>query len=365
MKKVGLLAASLMLTSTAFASEAELKQEIEVLKQQLDAIASQVESSSANSHLSKLTIGGYGEHHLNIKKDDDNQIDAHRFVMFTGYKFSDKISLQTELEVEHSLAGDGKPGEVELEQAYINIKTTPNTDLKIGQFLIPIGIMNAQHEPDNFYGVERPVLNSKIIPTTWWEAGLMFSGQLGQNAKYNLAMHSGLDVSGDGTDLKSIRSGRQKNAEAVANHPAFTAGIEYSPMAGAKVGATLNYQHDITQGAQDISGLLAEVHGTLNKGNFGLKGVYAHWDVDTDDDAYEKQSGYYIEPSYKVTPKLGLFARYSDLEYAKGSGSQVEAKYTTVGANYWLHKNVVLKVDYQDESEADDKSINLGVGWSF
>ncbi|MEM8593249.1 MAG: porin [Pseudomonadota bacterium] len=353
---------------SSWANEDALRQEVSELKQRLDAVASQVENNDASSKASKLSFGGYGEHHLNINKGGDNQVDAHRFVMFSGYQFNDKVSLQTELEVEHGLAGDGKPGEVEVEQAYINVKATPDTDVKIGQFLIPVGTINEKHEPDTFYGVERPAYTKRIIPTTWWEAGVMVAGKLGENAKYHAGVHSGLNVQDTGTDLKAIRSGRQKNAKAKANSAAFTTGVSYTPVAGVKVGANVNYQTDITQGAQDVQALFSEVHAVVQKGNMGLKAEYGRWDVDTKDAAYKEQSGYYIEPSYKVTPKVGVFARYSDLEYAGGTASPKEETYKTVGANYSLHKNVVLKADYQkvNKKGSDDaSSVNLGVGWSY
>ena len=63
------------------------------------------------------SIGGYGELHLNLNDDSDNEIDFHRWVLFINHRFSDKVNLYSEFELEHSLAGDGKPGEVELEQA--------------------------------------------------------------------------------------------------------------------------------------------------------------------------------------------------------------------------------------------------------
>lgn len=63
----------------------------------------------------RTSLGGYGELHLNL--GDKEQIDFHRWVLFLDHQYNDRIKLVSELELEHSLAGDGKPGEVELEQA--------------------------------------------------------------------------------------------------------------------------------------------------------------------------------------------------------------------------------------------------------
>ena len=37
--------------------------------------------------------------------------------------------------------------------------------------LMPIGIINERHEPPVFYGVERPFVDTVIIPTTWFDVG--------------------------------------------------------------------------------------------------------------------------------------------------------------------------------------------------
>jgi len=40
-----------------------------------------------------------------------------------------------------------------------------------------------------------------------------------------------------------------------------------------------------------------------------------------------------------------------------------------VGFNYWLHDNVVLKLDYQDQDAPAGKDefdgFNVGIGWSY
>ena len=73
-------------------------------------------------------------------------IDFHRYVLFINHEFNDIISFNSEFELEHSIAGEGKNGEVELEQAYLehNWKQfgLDNTSAKYGVFLIPCGITN-------------------------------------------------------------------------------------------------------------------------------------------------------------------------------------------------------------------------------
>ena len=53
-----------------------------------------------------LSLGGYGEGHFSKMLPDtegtQDRAIAERFVLYTGYKFSDRIILNTELEVEHA-----------------------------------------------------------------------------------------------------------------------------------------------------------------------------------------------------------------------------------------------------------------------
>ena len=115
----------------------------------VDATGDYVETLAvADSGTSATSIGGYGELHYNrIRADagDTDEIDFHRFVLFVNHEFTDRVRFFSELELEHSLAGDGKPGEVELEQAYVEYALTDDTFARTGLFLLPLGILNETH----------------------------------------------------------------------------------------------------------------------------------------------------------------------------------------------------------------------------
>ncbi|MFT6207004.1 MAG: hypothetical protein ACJA0T_000908 [Colwellia sp.] len=96
-----------------------LEERLDETEQRLEATADQVESSSTASSFAKTTIGGYGELHYNNYEDKDAKVDFHRFVLFFGHEFTNKLRFFSEFELEHSIAGEGQDGEVELEQAYV------------------------------------------------------------------------------------------------------------------------------------------------------------------------------------------------------------------------------------------------------
>ena len=346
-------------------------------EQKAEAIADVMESNTGGSAVSwadKTSIGGYGEHHYNdfdggTDSEATSQVDAHRYVLYVGHEYSDTVRFFSEWELEHSLAGKEGPGEVELEQAFIQWDFTENHSLTAGQFLIPIGIMNETHEPDTFYGTERNLVEKEVIPATWWETGLMVQGRIGEGWSYDVALHSGLAIPAD--ELR-IRSGRQKSAEANAEDYAFTSRIKYTGIAGLELAATWQHQSDVTQGnigfSEGAQGNLFEAHAIYNVGDFGIRALYANWDIDGADfeaAGADDLTGWYIEPSYKVTNKLGVFARYSELDPARGDESTQLTEVYDYGLNYWLNPNVVFKLDYSDHQEAGTDALNVGLGWSF
>lgn len=376
-------------------------QSVEDLQKQIDILAREIESlkTQESPAYKSVQLGGYGEHHYNNYRGtngDDDQIDAHRFVLFFGYDFSDRIRFFSEFELEHSLAGEGKPGEVELEQAFIQFDTSKSTRLTAGLFLVPVGILNETHEPDTFYGVERNALESTIVPATWWETGVMFSQDLGQGLSYDVALHSGLQAEDD----YNIRSGRQKSAEAIANDGALTARVKYNGIPGLNVGVTVQQQNDLHQSAPDgdpltctgpapagcslgfadevpdVEARLTEAHVRYTVAGLQLTAQRAEWDIDSDAAkaiGKDNQKATMFEVGYKLIEQVGIFARQTNVDTSAGSAdaNDTETVIVTGGVNYWPHQRVVVKADYQDfdyKSDAGDDGesrFNLGLGWSF
>ena len=361
----------------------------EVLKEnsvKVEATATMVEqvatgeTSLASSWAERTQIGGYGEmHYNNLEDNNDNgedidKIDFHRFVLYLGHDFNDTTRMFSEVELEHSLSGDGKPGEVELEQAYIEHDLSSTTRMKAGLFLVPVGILNQTHEPTTFYGVERNNVEKNIIPTTWWEGGLALSGEILPGWSYEGAFTSGLNIDFAEGDYK-IRDGRQKVAKADASKPAYTVNTKYTGIAGLELGATIQYQAGLGQGNydEDVDAMLYSAHVVYRNGPFGLRALAAAWDID---DAINEvkaganeQNGWYIEPSWLVMRDLGIFARYSEWDNLAGSDGETDISEWDIGVNYWLVENVVFKADYQWQDappgQKELEGFNLGVGFTY
>lgn len=354
----------------------------------------------------RTTVGGYAELHYNNLDDDAttfdgaaddlNEVDFHRFVIYLAHEFNDRIRFFSELELEHALVKDtqsGTPsgGEVELEQAWVELDLNARHRLRAGLDVLPIGILNQTHEPTTFYGVERNPIESEIIPSTWWEAGVAGMGELGAGFSYDVYLHSGLKVPTAGSSGFRPRDGRLKVSQAGDQDAAVTGRLKYTGIPGLELATSVQYQADYTGTADnaDVDAYLLETHlDWQHASGFGVRALYARWNFESDraagvdPDAVDADvlDGWYIEPAYKFElpiadlGELGLFARYNEWDERNRLGganfSFVTFERVNLGFNYWPHPDVVFKFDAQLESAdaATDRELdgfNFGVGLRF
>jgi hypothetical protein len=376
-RQISELQARLAITS---ARVEETDQKVEVAGDMIEQVSASA-ASTDYGRFGQTRIGGYGELHYN-NLDSKQEIDFHRFVLSFNHDFNDNIHFVSEVELEHAVSGEGENGEVELEQAYLNFTLGDQMASRAGVFLMPVGILNQTHEPNTFYGVERNPVETYIIPTSWWEGGMDLHGELAPGFSYDLAVTSGLDVPQSGNNAYLIRSGRQKVSEARANDPAYTAMLRWTGLPGVELAVSGQYQADVTQGQQGIGATLLEGHAEIRKGPFGLRALYARWDLEDSDviDASDpaavgrdQQEGWYVEPSvrgslWNIPGEFGAFARYNVWDNNAGASNDTEFRQLNVGVNYWPVPDVVFKFDVQQQDNQgsdDDNGFNVGLGYAF
>ena len=339
-----------------------------------------------------LSIGGYGEITYNNKEKSSTpaEIDVQRLVMLFAYKFDDRTSFVTEIEFEHVK-------EVYVEQAFINYSVADGVNLRGGLMLIPMGIVNEYHEPTTFNGVERPSLDSKIVPTTWREMGIGVSGRINNaSIRYQAYVMNGFLSYGDSHKLRGLdglRKGRQKGAESVGSDVNFAGRIEYYGLPNLKFG--LSYYTGNTQTtAPEISntqiGLsMVGLDYRYINGKLSSRGQFISSSL-SDTEAYNlagntdvgsAMGGYYVEGAYNLLPldslqKLDIFLRYENFNtHQKTAGALIanDAYHrveTTFGLSYHLANGAVFKADYQSKGTAVEGSdavgqFNLGLGVFF
>ncbi|RMF86156.1 MAG: porin [Nitrospirae bacterium] len=393
---VSLLAAALLALAAPPAAPAA---SLEELSQRLDALAAELEARRAPAR-PRVTVGGYGEAHYNNfdgTRDDGSEagaedlLDLHRFVLFFGYRFSDTLSFRSEVEIEHALASheEEDPGEVEMEQAYVEWAADPHAGLRGGLLLVPAGILNETHEPPTFFGVERNRVETRIIPTTWRELGVQLFGEILLGLRYQVGLHSGLELPPGADARGGLRGTRQGAAEATAERLAASLALRAKPVRGLSAGLSLFYQGDLTQGAGgDLSALLSEAHARYRLGPLEARALYARWDLDGAEDFLAEtggqvattQQGWYLEAACHLArwlpggQDLAPFVRHERLDTNHSLPDGVardpgfDERVTTVGLNYWPVPQVVLKADVQDFHDGAGTGLdrwNLGIGWWF
>jgi len=101
-------------------AQESVEQKIENLQKQVDELKTEV-SRQRPPDAPATSLFGYGEFNYNRYRDADRttRADLRRFVIGFGHRFDDRLSFNSELEVEHGVVSSEDRGEAELEQAYL------------------------------------------------------------------------------------------------------------------------------------------------------------------------------------------------------------------------------------------------------
>ncbi len=362
------------------------------------------------SNTSRTTIGGYAQLDYNqpfggaVKQN--GVMDVHRLILLFGYKFSEKTSFVSEMEIEHV-------NEFYVEQAFLNHAISSKLNIRAGLMLVPMGIVNEYHEPPTFNGVERPNMDGFIVPTTWREMGIGITGKFNSAAlRYQLYMFNGfLGYSNDEAKFRGVdgyRKGRQKGAKSVFSSPTFSGKLDYYGILGLKLGLSayhgksqttlkngVNPSDALAMSSMDSSvitmtmvGLDAryQIKGFTARGQF----VYSQnentesYNIKGNTDLGAALMGYYVEAGYDVLRllksqtqmKLVAFVRYEtyDTQHKVYNESIKNDAYNrtdlTTGLSFHIAPGAVVKADYQylinkSENSIGTNMFNMGIGWWF
>lgn len=308
---------------------------------------------------SPLSIGGYGEMYFANKKSDGvngstSKVDLYRFIPYIGYKFSDNIILNTELEFEHggiaNNDGTAEGGAVVIEFYYLDFLFNENFNVRAGNLLVPMGYVNQKHEPTLFTTVQRPNTSKYLIPSTWSESGAMVYGTINENIDYKAGLVTGLDD--NTTGYKWIRNAR---GGSFTNEDPSLGGfvrVDYTGIKGLLVGAAVYADNRIK---------MFDIHADYKIGAFEAYGVYTQTTRSNTGQLAAGEStkakGGYLNLSYDILSltsskyRAPIFIQYDSVDTQASLVAPATAQYdpvntTTVGINFYPHEQVVFKVDY-------------------
>lgn len=356
-------------------------------------------AADEGSWTDRLRFGGYGELHYNSQSGPGGeQLDLHRLVFYLGWDFADWIVMHSETELEHAFVKDIEDddvgdGEIKVEQWHFDFLFSDSFNVRVGRYLQPLGIVNQRHEPPLFFGVERSLFDTTVIPTTWFSDGIGAFGSASESLNWELYFGSSLDGSRF-DDVGGIRPGRQEERPGM-NSPAVSGRLAWQAHANWAVGLS-GFHGGLNNGDEgtlpgvdaDLSIACLDLDGRL--GRFELRAAGAMEFIDGAESigggVGERIDGWMAQVAHRVLPDgwragrlaeadAAIFARYdwvdTQAKLPEGAVENPAARRDeiTVGASFWPVPDVVFKADYQwrddDSAEGLPERFNLGLGWSF
>lgn len=372
-------------------------------------------SNAASSLLSsdqRITFGGYGQIDYNQPFGNhtiqNGNLDVHRLVLLFGYRFNDKLSFVSEIEVEHVV-------EVFVEQAFLQYSFNNYFQVRAGLMLVPMGIINEYHEPTTYHGVERPLIDTYIVPTTWREIGIGLTGTIPEvSMRYQAYVMNGFSSYNGSAQLSGkngLRKGRQKGAESIMHLPSFAFRAEYYGVLGLNLGLSaytgqtqsslfksVNTNDQVQMTTADSSVVSIKMFGfdgRFQRKALAFRGqVYYSWIDNTleynvftaidgvNNDVGSTMYGYYAEVAYNVFYKA-RFTKTALLPFVRYSSYSTQASVTdglvknesyhkeviTGGVDWKIVTGVVVKADIQfirpKSSDQYSKAFNAGIAIWF
>jgi hypothetical protein len=214
-----------------------------------------------------VTFGGYYEFEYEDKEavpgsPGYGDFDQHRTILFFGAQPHERLKFFNELELEHG----GHP-DVKLEQSWLEFSLTENHNFRGGIDLIPVGRKNINHDGNLRDFVFRPYTDGKLIPTTWFESGIEFNGELPANVSYQIGMSNGVNSSsaadtGTRAEFESMVSSGLDESDANGSK-AIYGRIAVNPILGTEIGFS-GYQTAYSGDGEDSIQFLAVDFNTIH-----------------------------------------------------------------------------------------------------
>jgi hypothetical protein len=261
--------------------------------------------------------------------------------------------------------------------------------------LPPVGIINERHEPPSYNGVERPFVETLIIPTTWRELGVGLTGDVGRGFRYRGYMISALDPTGFSAEF-GIVDGRTRGFQAPFRNPAMVARVEYVGVRRLTLGIS-GYSGVSSSPTFSVTPRVSifSFDGRYSFRRFDFRGLFVNtWISQTaqlnsriealsgfNPNVARQLRGWYVEPALHVFPRrfrsdLILFTRYEDYntQHRMAAGfvpiPEFDRSSVVTGLTFKPNADVALKFDYVFNRNASSvirplNGLNLGIGWWF
>lgn len=342
-----------------------------------------------------VSIAGYGEYLFTQNSGRTDVADALRTVFYLGYHFDEKWLFHSEIELEHgsTSAASGtttSSGSVSVEFSYLEYQASDCFALRAGVVLVPVGLVNEEHEPTRFLPAVRSQTETRIIPTTWREIGIEAVGSFGDT---DMRAFVGTGLDGEEFGASGLRSGRQQGNRAAADDIAAALRVDTRCGESLSLGGSIYYQKAGQDGTRngttpipELDTLLAEAHVEWNRGPFRARALWASAFSDdaaafasaTGRNLALRSDGYYGEFGYDLAPCLCPesdaaiipFVRYEQIDTQAKMAAGIAAdpmqdnRIITLGVHVRPTEQIVVKIDFEQWDNSFDR-FHIGMGYVF
>jgi hypothetical protein len=392
----------------------------------------------------RLSLGGYGEavfsrnfysgnpfrymNPANYKNDPSHgRFDLPHAVFFVGYEFGNGWRLNSEIEFEHGgtesaveiEAEEGgeyeqeieRGGEVALEQFWIEKTFSKAFNLRLGHIIVPVGLTNGNHLPNEFFTVLRPEGESTILPCTWHETGISLWGRVSR-WRYELLLLPGLDSELFGNKNWIGNASASPYEFKVANKYAGAVRIDNYSVPGLRIGVSGYYgesfansitpsyadKYKNVKGAVSIGSIdfLYNAHNWIARGSFDYGHLSDAKTISLYNRNLPKQSSSPrsniasdaisggLEAGYDIFSQVSEFRAKRQKLYLFGRYEQYDSMYKTdesiqdeqwcgrqrmaFGLNYFPVREIIVKAEYSigllKKPFINEPSISLGIAYA-
>ncbi|MBU0590423.1 MAG: hypothetical protein KJ852_12240 [Gammaproteobacteria bacterium] len=378
---VAALAAAFSTTAWSADDLSTLKQEVDLLKQQIQELRAAIKDqgqkaatiedvkavqadvaqvsrsqSRAMDVNSSAHLTGYGSMGYASRKGATGAFDTVQFAPIFHYSYKDLLFFETELNLKSNTTGGT---DVDLEYANLNVFLNDSVTAFAGKFLTPIGNFFPNIHPAwiNKFASRPPGFGGEgsAAPESAIGAGLRGGFHLGAATKANYALYVGngpkLEISSGGTEITGVKG------EASTNNPSNSKliggrfgvlpmpGLELGISAGtSKVGVVPSGGTIESLRSYSVSG----VDFAYQRKALELRGEYIQQSVGNLASSVAPQGGTwktsYVQAAYKLTSKWEPVIRYGKFHSPLADQSK---RQWGVGLNYWVTPSAVAKIGYE------------------
>ena len=327
----------------------------------------------AFKQLTGATVGGYLTEQLENFEGTNRTFNNQRFILFVGREVTDRLRFYSEVEFEQLASieadpADSRGGALEVEQAWIDYGINDLVNVRFGNVLVPFGRFNLTHDDPLQELTSRPLVDRRVVPTTWTETGLGLYGSWNPSGDWNVSYETYV-VNGLNDHISSAAGGLRDARGSFGidnnNDKALVGRIAVSPMPAVEIGVA-GYTGEYDKQGHRANG--AAIDWRAQHGPFEMVGDAALFDLargvnNSGSVVPDRLWGAYVEGRYRFWPQwlngtflargfddphLTATLRYDHAAIGRfaGAGDFSEDRFT-IGLNYRPADVFVVKLDYE------------------